>query len=77
MAEPHRDSLSALEALVTRFRERHDQIRSERCALAERLARVESDVQRALRHLRVFERERNEIKQRLERLLSRLATLEE
>jgi septal ring factor EnvC (AmiA/AmiB activator) len=76
MDDRRRDSLVALEVSIARLRERHEQAVGERRSLAERLARLEENWRDAAARVVVYQRERDELRRRLERLLTRLEGLE-
>jgi DNA repair exonuclease SbcCD ATPase subunit len=68
----NRSTLEVLEERLHNFLAHHQQVQGEREALAARLARVERDYQDLLQRVRRYERERAEIRTRLERLLDRI-----
>jgi len=67
-----RDTLEVLEERLQHFLARHEEVRGEREALAERLASVERAYAEVCQRLNRYEHERREIKNRLERLLLRI-----
>jgi hypothetical protein len=71
------ESLKQLEAKINGFLARHEQICSEKEDLFTRLQERELAYAALLEQLRQYERERNEIRTRLEKILNRFAGLEE
>lgn len=70
------ESLKLLEAKIEGFLTRHEQIRSEREKLLARLSESERACAALLERVHRYEQERNEIRERLEKILSHFADLE-
>jgi septal ring factor EnvC (AmiA/AmiB activator) len=70
------ESLKVLEAKIGEFVERHEQVRNEREQLRSELRDRDKKLAEALAQLKRYEKERSEIRSRLERMLGRLAGLE-
>ena len=71
------ESLKLLEAKISGFLARHEQICSEKDDLSVRLREREQEYSALLEQLRQYERDRNEIRARLEKILNRLEGLDE
>lgn len=67
-----RETLEVLEERLQTFLTRHREVQGEREALAERLAAVEQAYEDVLQRVRRYERERAEIRARLQRILVRI-----
>jgi hypothetical protein len=70
------ESLKLLEERVTGFLNRHEQIRHERADLVTRLDAQERAYALLLERVRQYELERHEMRERLEKILTRLAELD-
>jgi septal ring factor EnvC (AmiA/AmiB activator) len=70
------ESLKVLEAKIGEFVERHEQVRNEREQLRSELRDRDKKLAEAVAQLKRYEKERSEIRSRLERMLGRLAGLE-
>jgi len=70
------DSLKLLEAKISEFVDQHARVRQAHDALVQRLHGKEKELAAAAAQLKRYEQERNEIKLRLERVLSRLDGLD-
>lgn len=70
------ESLKLLEARVEQFVTQHERAREENEVLQARLDERDRQLAEASAELRRYERERTELRARLERLLSRLNTLD-
>jgi len=70
------ENLKLLETKLDRFLSEHEKIRQERDQLSERLRQREQEFVEMAAQLKGYEQERNELKARLERILSRLDGLD-
>ena len=70
------DSLKLLETKIGEFVERHEQVRREQEQLREQLRDRDKKLADAAAQLKRFEKERGELRARLERILGRLNALE-
>jgi septal ring factor EnvC (AmiA/AmiB activator) len=71
------ESLKLLEAKINGFLARHEQVCSEKDHLSVRLQEREQEYYALLEQLREYERERTEIRARLEKILNRFEGLDE
>jgi chromosome segregation ATPase len=71
------ESLKLLEAKINGFLARHEQVCSEKDNLSVRLQEREQEYYALLEQLREYERERTEIRARLEKILNRFEGLDE
>ncbi len=69
------ESLKLLEAKLSGFLERHEQVRSENAILTTRLDEQEHEVSLLLERVREYETERNEVRDRLEKILTQFSNL--
>ena len=69
------ESLKLLEAKLSGFLERHEQVRTENAILATRLDEQEHEVSLLLERVRDYETERNEVRDRLEKILTQFSHL--
>jgi len=69
------ESLKLLEAKLSGFLERHEQVRSENAMLTSRLDEQEHEVSLLLERVREYETERNEVRDRLEKILTQFGNL--
>jgi chromosome segregation ATPase len=69
-------SLKLLEERINGFLARHEQIQHEKASLAKRLSEKEQAYRLLLERLQQYEREREEIRNRLEKILSRFESLD-
>ena len=69
------ESLKLLEAKLSGFLERHEKVRSENVILATRLDEQEHEVSLLLERVRDYETERNEVRDRLEKILTQFSHL--
>jgi septal ring factor EnvC (AmiA/AmiB activator) len=70
------DSLKLLESKIGEFVERHEQVRREQNQLREQLRDRDKKLAEAATQLKRFEKERVELRARLEKILGRLNALE-
>ncbi len=70
------ENLKILETKITKFLERHEEVRREKDALAQRLKEKENQFAQLSGQLKQYEQERKELKTRLEKLLGRLDGLD-
>jgi septal ring factor EnvC (AmiA/AmiB activator) len=70
------DSLKLLETKISEFVERHEQVRREQNQLREQLRDRDKKLAEANAQLKRFEKERGELRARLEKILGRLNSLE-
>ena len=64
------ESLKLLEAKLSGFLERHEQVRSENAVLTSRLDEQEQEVSLLLERVQEYETERDEVRDRLEKILT-------
>lgn len=69
------ESLKLLEAKLSGFLERHEQVQSENTILTTRLDEQEHKVSLLLERVREYETERNEVRDRLEKILTQFSNL--
>ena len=69
------ESLKLLEAKLSGFLERHKQVRTENAILATRLDEQEHEVSLLLERVRDYKTERNEVRDRLEKILTQFSHL--
>ena len=69
------ESLKLLEAKLSGFLECHAQVRGENAILATRLDEQEHEVSLLLERVRDYETERNEVRDRLEKILTQFSHL--
>ncbi len=70
------ESLKILEAKIDQFLDQHEQVREQQETLLQRLADREKQLAEVTGQLKQYEQERAEIRARLERILSRLESLD-
>jgi septal ring factor EnvC (AmiA/AmiB activator) len=70
------DSLKLLEAKIGEFVDRHEQVRREQDQLREQVRERDKKLAEAVTQLKRFEKERGELRTRLERILGRLNGLD-
>jgi chromosome segregation ATPase len=70
------ENLKLLEAKIDEFVDRHERVRHEHEEILQRLQEREAQLADTLAQLKQYERERVDIRTRLEHLLSRLAGLD-
>lgn len=70
------DSLKLLEAKISEFVEHHEQVRREQDQLREQLRDCDKRLAEANAQLKRFEKERGELRTRLDRVLGRLNSLQ-
>ena len=70
------ENLKVLESKIDHFLTHHEKVRRERDSLSARVKDLEGQVAQAAGKLKQQEQERNELKTRLERILSRLDGLD-
>ncbi len=70
------DSLEQLEFKITRLLERHEKVKREKAIVETRLEQKETESHQLRGQLRQYERERNEIRQKLERILGQFERLD-
>ncbi len=69
------DSLEQLEVKVTQLIERHEKVKREKELMETRLQQKESESHQLKGQIRQYERERNEIREKLERILGQFEHL--
>ena len=69
------ESLKLLEAKLSGFLDRHEQVRSENIALMVRIDKQEHEHALLLKRIQHYEAERNEIRGRLEKILTQFSHL--
>ena len=69
------ESLKLLEAKLSGFLERHEQVQNENTILTTRLDEQEHEVSLLLERVREYETERNEVRDRLEKILTQFGNL--
>ena len=69
------ESLKLLEAKLSGFLERHEQVRSENAMLTSRLDEQEQEVSLLLERVHEYETERDEVRDRLEKILTQFGNL--
>lgn len=69
------ESLKLLEAKLSGFLERHEQVRSENSALMVRIDKQEHEYTLLLKRIQQYESERNEIRGRLDKILTQFSHL--
>jgi len=69
------ESLKLLEAKLSGFLERHEQVRSENAVLTTRLDEQEQEVSLLLERVQEYETERDEVRDRLEKILTQFGNL--
>lgn len=69
------ESLKILEAKINQFLDQHEHVREQHDTLVERLKDREKQLAEVTGQLKQYEQERSEIRTRLERILSRLESL--
>ena len=69
------ENLKILEEKLNGFLERHEKVRSENTVLATRLDEQEHEVSLLLERVRDYETERNEVRDRLEKILTQFGNL--
>ena len=69
------ESLKLLEAKLSGFLERHEQVQSANSALLVRIDKQEYEYVLLLKRIQQYEAERNEIRSRLEKILSQFSHL--
>ncbi len=69
------ESLKLLEAKLSGFLERHEQVRSENAVLTSRLDEQEREVSLLLERVQEYETERDEVRDRLEKILTQFGNL--
>jgi len=69
------ESLKLLEAKLSGFLERHEQVRSENVVLTSRLDEQEQEVSLLLERVQEYETERDEVRDRLEKILTQFGNL--
>ncbi len=70
------ESLKLLEAKLSGFLERHEQVQSANSALLVRIDKQEHEYALLLKRIQQYEAERNEIRSRLEKILTQFSHLE-
>jgi septal ring factor EnvC (AmiA/AmiB activator) len=70
------ENLKLLEAKVGHFVEQHERVREEHASLLQRLNEREKQLAEVSLQVKKYERERAEVRARLERILSRLEGLD-
>lgn len=70
------DSLEQLEVKITQLLERHEKVKREKELMETRLQQKESESHQLKGQLRQYERERNEIREKLERILGQFERLD-
>ena len=70
------DNLEQLEARINQLLERHERVRKEKELAEKRLQQKESESHQLKGQLRQYERERSEIREKLEKILGHFERLE-
>lgn len=70
------DNLEQLEARINQLLERHERVKKERELAEKRLQQKESESHQLKGQLRQYERERSEIRERLEKILGHFERLD-
>lgn len=70
------DSLKQLEGKIGKILDRHEEVRREKDALAQRLKQQEEKFAQLAGQVKQYEEERRELKTRLEKILNRLNGLD-
>ena len=70
------ENLKLLETKITKFLERHEEVRREKEALAQKLKEKEQQFAQLSGQIKQFEQERREMKVRLDKILGRLNGLD-
>jgi septal ring factor EnvC (AmiA/AmiB activator) len=69
------ESLKVLEAKLDEFVDRHEQVREQQKELRQQLEEQTTQLNQALAQLKRYEKERVEVRERLQRVLSRINEL--
>jgi predicted nucleic acid-binding Zn-ribbon protein len=70
------DNIEQLEAKIDRLIEKHDKVRREKESIEKRLQQKESEWHHLKGQLRQYERERLELRERLDKILGQFESLE-
>ena len=70
------DNIEQLEAKIDRLIERHERIKKEKETVEKKLQQKESEWHHLRGQMRQFERERSELREKLDRIIGQFATLE-
>ena len=71
-----RDSIEQLEATIDRLLEKHERIRIEKEAIEKKLQQKESEWHHLKGQIRQYERERIELRERLDKIIGQFASLQ-
>jgi chromosome segregation ATPase len=71
-----RDSIEQLEATIDRLLERHERIRSEKETVEKKLQQKESEWHHLKGQIRQYERERIELREKLDKIIGQFASLQ-
>jgi predicted nucleic acid-binding Zn-ribbon protein len=69
-------NIEQLEATINRLLETHERIKTEKEAIEKKLQQKESEWHNLKGQIRQFERERTEIREKLDRIIGQVASLE-
>jgi septal ring factor EnvC (AmiA/AmiB activator) len=69
------DNIEKLESVIDQLLQRHERVRKEKASVEKKLQQRETEWHQLRGQLRQFERERTEIRQRLERILDHFERL--
>lgn len=70
------DTIDQLEAKINRLMEKHEQIKKEKDSVEKRLQQKESEWHHLKGQIRQYERERLELRERLDKILGQFANLD-
>ena len=70
------DNIEQLEAKIDRLIERHERVKKEKETIEKKLQQKESEWHHVRGQMRQFERERSELREKLDRIIGQFATLD-
>ena len=70
------DNIEQLEAKIDRLIERHERVRKEKETIEKKLQQKESEWHHIRGQMRQFERERSELREKLDKIIGQFATLD-
>ena len=70
------DNIEQLEAKIDRLIERHERVKKEKETIEKKLQQKESEWHHLRGQMRQFERERSELREKLDRIIGQFATLD-
>ena len=70
------DNIEQLEAKIDRLIERHERVKKERESIEKKLQQKESEWHHLRGQMRQFERERSELREKLDKIIGQFATLD-